>query len=356
MKALAFCLGLILSINQYSIVNSVSLQNNYSSNEISFGKPLQVCQTVLPIEISSELKISKIKGITFKTDEHGFDMKWCPIDNVDGYELTIKSMNRSNTETHIIKGNSNTIHIDGRMPDESMKVYVKAYIVNKGIIEYLAVSDTLNIKTTHTKALIPITNIYQLSGNALPTGCECTSLSMALRFLGYDVTKNQLAEKYLEKQSFYSKNGKLIGADPNKAFVGSPDNDNSYGCYSIPLAAAANKYLNEMGDIHKAKTVDGKSLSALYKYIDNGTPVVIWATADMQKTRLTDKWFTEDGKHIQWRKNEHCLLLVGYDKKLSKVYCCDPLNDSDNISAFDMNLFEKRYAEQGKHAVVITKS
>ena len=50
------------------------------------------------------------------------------------------------------------------------------------------------------------------------------------------------------------------------------------------------------------------------KYIDAGLPVIFWATLDFQPVPGVDRWRLPNGHWFDWKLNEHCLLLVGYDE------------------------------------------
>lgn len=146
-----------------------------------------------------------------------------------------------------------------------------------------------------------------------PTGCESVSTVMALRYSGIDITVDKFVDDYLEKdQNSHNFN-------PNTHFGGNPRNDSGMGCYAPVIMNSLDKILEN--DTHYAQNVSGTPLSQLCtEYIDNGIPVIIWATMDMNEGKIVD--YPEG---LTWRSPEHCLLLVGYDD-----YCYifhDPLRD-----------------------------
>lgn len=55
-----------------------------------------------------------------------------------------------------------------------------------------------------------------------------------------------------------------------------------------------------------------------------------------------------DGKQIQWRANEHCMVLIGQDAK--NIYVNDPLYGK---VSYDYNIFKDRYEKMFSQAVVI---
>ena len=62
-------------------------------------------------------------------------------------------------------------------------------------------------------------------------------------------------------------------------------------------------------------------------------------------------WTDEStGELISWFGNEHCLLLTGYDTKENLVYVNDPLRGQ---ISYDRKIFEKRFNELDRNAVII---
>jgi uncharacterized protein YvpB len=63
-------------------------------------------------------------------------------------------------------------------------------------------------------------------------------------------------------------------------------------------------------------------------------------------------WETNGGD-VSITYNEHCVVLVGYDKE--SVYIQDPLNESPNISVSRED-FEKAWVQMGSQAISYIKS
>ena len=200
---------------------------------------------------------------------------------------------------------------------------------------------------------IPMENIYQYSEPALPTGCEATALASCLNYYGFDVTKNDIADKYIKKVLFSEKNGEIIGGDPEKEFAGDPNSENAYGCFSGCIVDAANKYFAETGSSSSARTVKFDTPEQMYKLLESGKPVLIWSTKFMWETVWTDSWKTADGKVINWLCNEHCYVLTGMSADRSRVYVADPMTDTNELLDYDSEEFLRHYRELGSHAVVI---
>lgn len=186
-------------------------------------------------------------------------------------------------------------------------------------------------------------NVAELLQNPeLPSGCEVTSLTAALNYLGYDVDKMTMTNKYLDM-------GAIGETNPNKAFIGTPDNDGAYGCFAPVIINCANKFLNDISAEHMAYDYSNYDLESLFEQIDLGNPVVIWATIDMLDTYTSAVW-NVDGEEVRFPANEHCLLLTGYDYEQSVVHIMDPMKG--NVT-YDMALFNYRFNQIGNQAVII---
>ncbi len=185
----------------------------------------------------------------------------------------------------------------------------------------------------------------------LPTGCEVTSLTMLLNYYGIYADKVDLSRNYLPKTQFYEADGVLYGADFRTSFAGDPESEYSYGCYAPCIVTAANSYLSAVGAGAAAYDISGTSLESLFDYIDGGSPVLIWITSDgLAATSPTDVWTTPGGYTVQWLRNEHCVVLTGYDLGSGTVNVSDPLYGN---TSYDMALLETRYRELGSQCVII---
>lgn len=220
-----------------------------------------------------------------------------------------------------------------------------------------------------------------------PTGCESVSAVMLLWYLGIDISVEQFVDHYLEKVSFYKKDGKLYGGDPRKVFAGDPADDQSMGCYTPVIKKALDRVFREGGkvslkeqtkichtknrageekptgfescgtgrqSIWEAVDLTGASIETLLReYIDNDIPVVFWASIDLKETYAGPEWIIADtGKIFEWRSNEHCMLLVGYDEE--NYYFNDPWHDHGTIG-YEKELVEKRHKEQYEMAVSVRR-
>lgn len=181
-----------------------------------------------------------------------------------------------------------------------------------------------------------------LQNPSLPTGCEITSLTAALNYLGYAVDKEVMADKYLEK-------GEAGQVTAYEAFIGNPTRSDGYGCFAPVIEKAANKYLSENNSGYKAYNLTGTSLEDLYYEINNNHPVIAWCTIDMREPKYYDDWKLSDGTY-SWIGGGHCVVITGYNKSTNSIYVMDPLKGN---TVYDFNLFKTRYEQMFMQAVVI---
>ena len=143
-----------------------------------------------------------------------------------------------------------------------------------------------------------------------PNGCEGTSMLMALQYKGY--TKMGLRE-FLQKMPKTKYN-------PKYGFVGDPMKVQAGYYQSIdpePLAKYGRTYGN-------AVNIQGRPIQDVIKEIQNGNPVVMYAT--LQFRRPTYNTLTFDGKPTKLIWNTHVVLVTGYDPVNKKFLIADPYN------------------------------
>lgn len=234
----------------------------------------------------------------------------------------------TNTETLATE----TVEVEAETVVETEKPYAQ--------FETVTSQDVVNIEPLDEPVMVPgFTPICQLP--ELPTGCEITSLTMVLNHYGYNVDKCDLADNYLKK-------GEVGSTNFYKAFVGSPDDGASFGCYAPVIEDTANNYLSSQGSSKKARTVNGVSFSTLLQYIDNGIPVIVWGTLECQEGYQSVTW-TVDGEDLTWITPEHCMVLVGYDDK--HIYVADPM--TGQILNYEIDLFIECFRTLYSQAVII---
>lgn len=216
--------------------------------------------------------------------------------------------------------------------------------------------------------ILPVTNIPQnsyIGGSPLPTGCEVTSLAVLMNYLGFtDAGKNNLAYNYMPR-------GSAGSTDPNYAFIGDPAYSSSYGAYSGVMVKTARNYMSAVGaDNYSVQNITGSDVPALLEQVDNGNPVLVWYTMNCSYTRTYGAtWYLNRGTaytqpgsgsySFTWKNNEHCSVLVGYNKNKGTVILADVWANSGastgGLTEYSLSSFESAYNWLGNQAVIIEK-
>lgn len=204
---------------------------------------------------------------------------------------------------------------------------------------------SIGMKALPDKWFIKVPRILQ--NPELPTGCEVTSLAMVLQHFGFNVYHTELAYMWLDK-------GEYRAIDYRKVFVGEPTSLFAYGCFAGVIERCANKYLNSKASSLKVENITGCEPNLLYRYVSNGMPVIVWATGNMEECYYDKQWIDkETGNVITWVRNEHCMVLTGFDFEQNLVYVNDPLKGR---TAYPMDLFEYRFKQMESQAIVILEN
>lgn len=189
----------------------------------------------------------------------------------------------------------------------------------------------------------------------LPTGCEVTSLTMTLNYLGFEADKMKIAKEYLVKGEVEKgSDNKLHGPDYRYVFAGRPESDeSSFGCMAPCIVSAAQKFLDQAGSDMIPVDLTGTEFDELLDFIDHDVPVILWSTMGLAAPEYQLKWITPDGEELSWPKNEHCVVLTGYETDSNAVRIHDPVN---GVIMLNLDAVRERYEQLGKNAVVIIKN
>lgn len=210
---------------------------------------------------------------------------------------------------------------------------------------------------------------YQIDGvpfisqnNGYPSGCESISTTMLLNYFNYDISPETFIDGYLHTDYLRESDDgtAVVGPDPYTAFIGTPYDESSLGCYPPVVVDAMNKIFDETNSGNKAVDTTGMSLDELIDtYIVQDEPVLVWSTMYLWDAFVTDSWIVEgaseespykDGDLYEWIANEHCLVLTGYDKDY--YYFNDPLYNNAKIR-YEKTAFEQRFEEIGRCSAAI---
>ena len=190
--------------------------------------------------------------------------------------------------------------------------------------------------SSKTEVSLPVNIIYQYPD--MPSGCEITSLTMTLNYIGINVSNKYLADNYLDTTEY----------DMFKSFVGSVYDDHSFGCFAPVIVKAANSFFADNNINAEAVDISGSTREEIYDYIEDGDPVIIWNTKDMLPTK--NEVYYIDGNEFIWYDNEHCVVICGYDKNNNTVEIADSI--AGKVTR-DADTFFQRYEDMLSQAVYI---
>lgn len=185
----------------------------------------------------------------------------------------------------------------------------------------------------------------------LPTGCEITALTMAMRYYGCGVGKTVMARQYLptvQPNFWYGSDGRLYGPDMDRYFVGDPFTSWGYICGTPAICTAANQYFKDHGTALEARDLTGYTPERLYELVGEGIPVVVWVTIDMVNRYADFSWYTSSGKYMSMSHNDHGAVLVGYSP--TTVTIADPLAGQVTYSR---SRFESVFRSRGNQCVAL---
>ena len=197
----------------------------------------------------------------------------------------------------------------------------------------------LYLRPMEPAAVLAVPNILQ--NPELPTGCESVALTMLLHYWGYDTLgKTEIADHYLsyDTTNFVS------------SFVGDPHTENGAGVFAPGLTAAANRFLQAKGDRRVARDLTGVSMEGLLTYLSQGDPVVVWNTIDMMEPGGVNAHYYYEGRTYNFYREEHCMVLCGYDLNQNQVLVSDP---QAGLIWRDLSAFERIYEQMGRNAMTI---
>ena len=181
------------------------------------------------------------------------------------------------------------------------------------------------------------------------TACETLAAVSLLQFYGIALSPDDFIEKYLPVADYphwEASDNQLHGESPWEYFIGDPMAQNAYGCYNTVIARALNTVTNGL-----ALRLDKVPLEVLcHTYIDNGQPLIIWATMNMAESFDGNSWQLPNGEQYTFTCPEHALLLIGYDDE--NYYFSDSLQE-DEVTAYSKEAVETAYASMYQMAIGI---
>lgn len=151
----------------------------------------------------------------------------------------------------------------------------------------------------------------QLTPVYAPVGCEATALLMGLQFKG--IATNISYSSFLDAMPKHASN-------PAKGFVGSPykqDNSLRTTIYPQALTDYSNTYA-----AGRTANLSGSSVEDIKKEIIAGNPVVVYLTTRREAPIYAN--YVVEGQTQSLLKNNHAVLVTGYDSEANKLRITDP--------------------------------
>ena len=128
------------------------------------------------------------------------------------------------------------------------------------------------------KKIIPAPYIDQTA--RWVNGCESISSVMLLQAVGIPIDPDVFIERDLPHAPYWEQEGRLYGPDPMFVYPGDPHDHTGYGCYAPCIVQALQSALKHEGAADRFEVLDvsGETAEQLCRFIDEGMPVVFWAT------------------------------------------------------------------------------
>ncbi len=190
--------------------------------------------------------------------------------------------------------------------------------------------------------VIAVDNIQQ--NPELPNGCEGTSLTILLNYIGFDADKVDICTNYVPLGEF------TTGANPHEHYLGDPHGAGWY-VYAEPIITAAENYIaaSDSAEHYEVKNLTGATKEELITQLGLGNPVVVWTTLDLHSPGVRGGPETIDGPAYT---NLHCVVLVGYTE--TQFLFADPLQ-SARYTEISQDAFMTSFESIGSQAVTIEK-
>lgn len=194
--------------------------------------------------------------------------------------------------------------------------------------------------------------IYQMP--ELPTGCEITAMTMMLNYYGLPAEKVEMATAYLptllSAETYFGEDGRLYGNDMNQYFIGDPTTQSGIICGPAAIITAANSFLIDNESAYRAVELSGTEVEKLYDMVSRGIPVMVWCTIGMESRSDAQGWYTEDGTYVDWSRNDHGAVLIGYSS--DTVVIADPIS---GIVEYEREQFESVFLSRKSQCVILER-
>lgn len=188
----------------------------------------------------------------------------------------------------------------------------------------------------------------------LPNGCEATSLTMLLQYLGFDADKMDIAYDHMPRGDVIWRDGQAVAPDPETTYIGNPGDRSGYYILVPGLIDTAESYLKDQESTLRAADVSGIDEEGLVELVARRVPVVVWVTKSYEDVAYDDdEWSTVlDSETFHPYHNLHCVLIVGYDEDAFLIN--DPLEDE--VQQVSRDTFMHGFSELGERAMIVSSA
>lgn len=254
--------------------------------------------------------------------------------------------------------------VGGKVDFKATGVYKNEYgswYVKNGKVDFSKTGTVLSGKTSYTVQKGKVTGVTMKvplvnQKPNYPTGCEAASCTMLLKYYGYDITLAKMVNT-IPRENLRTVDGKRYGPRITEKFVGDPRSSYTnanpgYGAFAPVVTKSLNNVIQNQHGKHKAVNKTGATFSELLSFLDEGKPVIVWSTYNMQTPKTVNAWYiaTPTGsEYFSYPRGTHVCVLIGYDAK--NIYLADPYGATNKT--FSRSAFNDKYKLLGRQAVLL---
>lgn len=195
----------------------------------------------------------------------------------------------------------------------------------------------------------PISVPVVMQEPALPTGCEITSLTAIFNYFGESITKEEMASDYLKQIPLWVEGDRVVGVDPQEAFIGTPTSPRGVYVFPQGIIDSAQKYAESIDEEYLTEDLSGLGPEEIAEYVNSGIPVLMWITIDLEPPTTKNGWWIDgtDEYHNMFQ-NQHAVVLTSVED--TTITIMDPLKG--NVT-HDKTEFFSSYEQLGSMAMTV---
>lgn len=220
----------------------------------------------------------------------------------------------------------------------TFKLAGKEYAEQKILEKKKMALESKNLPPLPDHILLDVPLLKQMDAPRLYNGCEVTSLAMLLNYHGFNVSKNELAQKIKRVPLNEPQN---LKGNPNEGFVGNMEDGPGLGVYHGPIVDLARKYAGK-----RVIDLTNQPFSKIINKVAHGNPVWIITTTRFGPVSVFEEWKTPQGT-IKITFSQHSVVITGYDEDY--IYINDPYGFKNR--KLDREDFIKAWEQMGNQAV-----